>query len=107
MRERPSSSVGGRERDDRPAALAAARAADEVLQRSDPAVKPVAAGIPHHLAGEIDLPRAVDRDHAVVARDAAGSFTQSLGMQFDVLVAIDETDRARLPITWLAMILPG
>jgi len=81
---------GGGERDDRTAVLAAARAADEVLQGADAAVKPVAARIAHHLACQIDFARAIDRHHPLVARDLPRVVDHVAGMQLDLLVIIHE-----------------
>ena len=92
MREIAPPLGGGRDRDDRLAALGTGGAAQEVDLSADSAVELVADGIGADLAGEIDLQSGVDGDHAVIARDQDGIVDVGGGVEFEDRVVVDEIE---------------
>ena len=81
---------GAGEGDDGLAALGTAGAVDKVDLPAHATVKPRADRIGAHLAGQINLDGRVDRDHAVILRDAEGIVDILRGVQLDHRVVMDE-----------------
>ena len=81
---------GGRESDDRFAALGARRAAGEIHLSADAAVKHRAQGVGADLTGEVDFNGGVDGNHLVVFGDDEGIIDVIRGVTFNQRVVVHE-----------------
>ena len=83
---------GRGQRDDRPAAPRARRAADEVDLASEARVDRAAHRVGAHLAGEVHRDRRVDRDHAVVLGDHERVVDVVARVELDERVVVEEAE---------------
>jgi hypothetical protein len=81
---------GGEEGDDGQAVFGAGGAADEVELAADAAVEAGTDGVGADLAGQIDLDRRVDGDHAVVLGDVEGIVDVVGGVHLDNRIVVNE-----------------